>query len=124
VNPGARELGPSSLQVRVCMALPVRMRSKTREIVKVHTSQGAQGHGNATELLQRVCDEADEARITLVLFPNPYGEDIALSRGQLIKWYAGLGFELIQQEPPMMARIPGRRVQELTPAATAVAIYG
>lgn len=121
---GARSLGPSSLMVRICMALPNRMRLRTRELTKIHTKAEMQGQGCASDLVRMVCKEADEAGIVLILFPQPYGDDIALSRGQLIKWYSGFGFQQTQQEPPMMARMPGRIVQELTPAATAVALYG
>lgn len=110
--------------VRICMALPNRMRLRTRELTKVHTKLDHQGQGHASDLLRMVCKEADEANMVLILFPQPYGDDIALSRGQLIKWYAGFGFQQTQQDPPMMARMPGRIVQELTPAASAVALYG
>lgn len=111
--------------VRVSVALPVKMRERTRELVSVHTEADAQHQGHATALMHEVCREADVAAVTLVLWPRPYGDDIALSRAQLIAWYAReFGFRLLQDDPPLMARAPWATPLRLTPTASAVACYG
>ena len=100
------------------------MREQTREITRLACSRYEQGKGAATRLLEQVCDEADEAGITLVLWPRPYGDDIALSQSQLIDWYARrFGFIQVQPEPPLMARMPGATPHMLTVAASAAALY-
>ena len=104
---GPRSHGPASLQVRVSIALPEHLRARTRELVKIHTPAADQGNGHATELLRQVCDEADKAGLTLVLWPRPYGDDIALSASMLRDWYARFGFRQIQPDPVLMARAPG-----------------
>jgi hypothetical protein len=100
------------------------MRDQTREVAHLHCERESQNHGEATRLMHQVCEEADKANITLVLWAKPYGDDIALSQTQLIDWYAKrFGFQLIQQDPPLMARMPGATPQMLTVAASAVALY-
>jgi hypothetical protein len=112
------------LQVRISMALPRHLRDKTREITKVHTPAADQGNGHATALLQEVCDEADEAGITLVLWPRPYGDDIALSAAMLCDWYARFGFRVIQPEPVLMARAPGLYTRLVPVVAACEALHG
>ena len=120
---GPRVLGSASLNVRVSLALPARMRDRTREITKLQTSAEAQNKGEASRLLEKVCAEADSHGITLVLWPRPFG-DIALSQTQLIDWYSRrFGFVQIQPEPPMMARAPDSTPRYMTPVASGVACY-
>lgn len=117
---GPREYEDSVLYVGDCKALPQRMRPVTREISSVHTPAASQGKGHATELMHRVCQEADLSGITLVLWLRPFGEDIALSTGQLAEWYAKrFGFVLLQADPPMMGRMPGSTPRHLTQIAQA-----
>ena len=124
MNQGPRTLGGASLQVRVSMALPRDMRDQTREIARLHCERDSQNSGEATRLMHQVCEEADDAGITLVLWPRPYGDDIALSQSQLIDWYARrFGFVQIQPEPPLMARMPGSTPHMLTVGASAAALY-
>jgi GNAT superfamily N-acetyltransferase len=118
VNVGPRSHEAASLQIRVSVALPRRLRDRTREITKVHTAAADQRQGHATALLREVCDEADQAGITLILWPRPYGDDIALSQAMLIDWYARFGFRVIQPEPVLMARAPGLYTR-LAPVAAA-----
>ncbi len=113
---GQRRVGHASCRVRQCTALPERMRAKTREIVDVETPYAEQGKGYATTLLHRVCREADDAGLVLVLSPQPYGDNINLSKDQLIDWYErSFGFAIIQHTPMMlMARMPGATPRLLT----------
>lgn len=107
MNVGQRTHDAASLQVRISMAMPKHLRERTREITKVHTPASDQGKGHASALLREVCQEANNAGLTLMLWPRPYGDDIALSAGQLRDWYAQFGFRVIQPEPVLMARAPG-----------------
>jgi GNAT superfamily N-acetyltransferase len=106
------------------MALPKRLRDRTREITKIHTPAKEQGQGHATELLSEVCDEADRAGLTLVLWPRPYGDDIALSHAMLQQWYESFGFRVIQPEPVFMARAPGLYTRLAPVAAACEALHG
>ena len=124
---GSRRVGPASLRVRqsnAFNALPMHMRGGLREITSVEVPADQQRKGYATTLMHKVCLEADDVGMVLVLWPNPFGEHIAMSRGQLVDWYAReFGFALIQSEPVLMARMPGStlRVLALTPLVDAVA---
>ena len=124
MNTGARTHGAASLQVRVSMALPKHLRERTREITKVHTPASEQNKGLASALMRQVCEEADKAGITLVLWPRPYGDDIAMSSGMLQLWYAEFGFRVIQPEPVLMARAPGLYTRLAPVAAACEALHG
>ena len=121
---GERGVGPASLRVRQCTALPEHMRAKTRELVNVETPFAEQGKGYATTLLHKVCREADAAGLVLVLSPQPFGDNINLSKNQLEQWYErSFGFQVIQQEPmTLMARMPGStpRMLVLNPVTEAL----
>lgn len=121
---GVRTLGNASLTIDDCRALPRRMRPMTREVSSLRTPAASQQQGAATALMHQVCDEADEACITLVLWPKPFGA-IALSQAQLIEWYARrFGFVRLPGDVPMLARMPGSTPRYLTPVASGVACYG
>jgi hypothetical protein len=113
---GERKVGPARCRVRQCTALPERMRAKTREVVDVETPFDEQGKGYATTLLHKVCREADAAGLVLVLSPQPFGDNINLSKEQLTDWYErSFGFAIIQHEPMvLMARMPGATPRLLT----------
>lgn len=121
---GERKVGAAHCRVRQCTALPERMRPRTREIVDVETPFEEQGKGYATTLLHKVCREADAAGFVLVLSPQPYGDNINLSKQQLEQWYErSFGFAIIQHEPiTLMARMPGAtpRVLSLNPVTEAL----
>lgn len=120
---GRREHGAASLVIGDCVALPQHMLPVTREVCSVHTPGASQGRGDATALMHQVCDEADRESITLVLWPNPFGDDIALSRAQLIEWYARrFGFVRLPGDVAMLARSPGATPRYLTPIAYAAAV--
>ena len=126
VNPmpsGERKVGYATCRVRQCNALPHRMREKTREIVELEVPAAEQGKGYATSLMHKVCREADKAGIVLLLTPQPYGDNTNLSKSYLMSWYeARFGFQTIQQEPTLMARMPGStpRLLALNPVTDAL----
>lgn len=104
---GPRSVGAASLRIRQCPALPPALQKTTREIVNLETASAEQGKGYATTLIHKVCREADKAGLVLVLTPQPYGDNINLSKQQLEEWYArSFGFHVIQTEPmTLMARM-------------------
>ena len=115
-------LGPASCRVRQTNAVPLEMRASIRELCNLEVPAAEQGKGYATSLVHKVCREADAAGIVLVLWPQPWGDHIAMSRNQLAEWYAReFGFQAIQPEPLMMARMVGGtpRVMGLKPTAEA-----
>ena len=116
---GDRSVGPAKLRVRQCPAMPPALQKTTRELVNVETPFAEQGKGYMTTLIHKVCREADAANLVLVLTPQPYGDNINLSKQQLEEWYArSFGFHVIQREPmTLMARMVNGTPQalQLTP---------
>ena len=121
---GDRSVGPAKLRVRQCPALPPALQKTTRELVNVETPFAEQGKGYMTTLIHKVCREADAANLVLVLTPQPYGDNINLSKQQLEEWYArSFGFHVIQREPmTLMARMVNGTPQalQLTPITEAL----
>jgi N-acetylglutamate synthase-like GNAT family acetyltransferase len=121
---GPRSVGAATLRIRQCPALPPALQKTTREIVNVETTFAEQGKGYATTLMHKVCREADAAGLVLVLTPQPWGDNINLSKQQLEEWYArSFGFCVIQTEPmTLMARmINGTpKAMELTHLAASI----
>lgn len=121
---GDRSVGPAKLRVRQCPALPPALQKTTRELVNVETPFAEQGKGYMTTLIHKVCREADAANLVLVLTPQPYGDNINLSKQQLEEWYArSFGFHVIQREPmTLMARMVNGtpKMMELTPITEAL----
>ena len=122
---GDRSVGPAKLRVRQCPALPPALQKTTRELVNVETPFAEQGKGYMTTLIHKVCREADAANLVLVLTPQPYGDNINLSKQQLEDWYArSFGFHVIQREPmTLMARMVNGTPQALQLAPVTEALY-
>lgn len=119
---GPRLLGEARLTIGECKALPAHMRTRTRELSALEVGPESRRAGQATALMHEVCQEADDAGITLVLFVQPFGQ-WELSRTQLADWYAKrFGFVPIQAEPMLMARMPGSTPRHLTPTAAAASM--
>lgn len=122
---GERKVGPCKLRIRQPPSIPGQMRTRIREIVDLETPAQHQGKGFATTLMHRVCQEADRANFVLILTPQPFGNNIAMSKQYLINWYAeSFGFQVIQEEPTLMARMPGAtpKMLALKPGAEAAFI--
>ncbi len=120
---GDRSVGPAHCRVRQTNAVPERMRGRVREVSGVEVPVNEQNKGYATTLMHKVCREADAANIVLVLWPQPFGDNISLSKQQLIGWYRErFGFQCIQPEPYLMARMPGAtpRLLSLNPVTEAL----
>lgn len=120
---GDRKLGPASLRIRQCNALPAHLRSGTRELCDLQTQPDARGQGHAGRLMHKVCAEADAAGLLLILIADRFGDE-GLNNDQLCAWYAGrFGFQLLQAEPVrMLARMPGAtpRLFTLKPVRQAI----
>lgn len=106
---GTRSVGAAKLRIRQCPALPPRLRKTTREVVSVETPRAEQGKGLATALMRKVCREADNAGLVLVLNPHPWGDNQNMNAQQLEDWYTrGFGFRVVQTTPmTLMARAVG-----------------
>lgn len=105
--PGFRRSGASRCQIRAAEILPMHMRSGARMITDLFTEPGQTGKGYATTLMHRVCYEADLARMLLVLEPKPF-DHASMSQEELEVWYSvRYGFQMIQLEPMLFARMPG-----------------
>lgn len=121
---GERSVGHATLRVRQCPALPPALQKTTRELVNVETPFAEQGKGYMTTLIHKVCREADAANLVLVLTPQPYGDNLNLSKQQLEDWYSrSFGFHVIQREPmTLMARMANGTPQalQLTPVTEAL----
>lgn len=116
--------GSARCRIRQTNAIPQHMRDSVRELCCLEVPEIDQGKGFATSLLHRICREADAALVILVLWPQPFGEHIAMSRDQLVEWYArAFGFQTIQPKPLLMARMPGGTPRVLSLQPTAAAAY-
>lgn len=111
---GERTVGKvARLRVRQTDAVPLEMRKRVREVVGFEVDAEHQRKGYGTRLMNKVCEEADAANIVLVLWPDPYGEDAAITamtQEQLVEWYNhSFGFAVLQMNPILMARMPNSK---------------
>jgi hypothetical protein len=103
---GERTVGPA----RAVLRMPQVARGEgslrnLRELAELQCTQ--QRCGFATTLVHAVCREADQHGIVLMLAPQPFGDHIAMSKDQLVDWYAReFGFMEFQAQPLLMARLP------------------
>lgn len=110
MKPGERELNGATLEVNVCQGVPPRMRRETREITGVYVPASDRKKGLASALMHQVCDEADQANITLLL----------TCRDELRRWYARYGFMVLQDDIGILVRAPGSTPKLLTPLSRAM----
>ena len=100
---GLRQHGAASAWLREFEPLPD---SQLRQIVRLHTDEGARRQGDAGRLLRDLCIEADIAATVLVIEPKAYA-DAPLDDDALAAWYRRYGFKAIQSDPiTLMARSP------------------
>ena len=110
INPmesGPRSVGPARLRIRQTDALPSSMKMRIREVVDLSVDLLERNKGYGARLMRKVCAEADEANVVLVLWPKPFGTEPGLHVNRLVEWYnRDFGFAIIQTEPILMARMP------------------
>jgi hypothetical protein len=106
---GERTVGAARLK----LSMPQVARSDVafknlRELSQLEVPSTEQRKGYATTLVHSVCREADQHGIVLMLAPQPFGDNIAMSMSELRDWYANeFGFMEFQSQPLLMARLPG-----------------
>ncbi len=105
---GERKNRFSRLEVDEALNLPAELAPHFRWIRDVETVEKHQRKGWATKLLKKVCEEADKAKLHLMLEPNGYGE---MSDEDLMRWYyKQFGFITVQVKtkdlPCLMTRAP------------------
>lgn len=103
VNPGLRAHHSATLRVAIAEGLPEEMRSLTRELIEVQSTNPMKGHANG--LMAEVCTEADLWWITLFVQVRPFG-DAGMDDAKLERFYRKFGFRRIQDSPLLMARSP------------------
>lgn len=81
---GERKNEHSRLELEEAINLPIGMREFVRMVRDVETDAEHLRQGWATKLLTEVCKEADEAKLSLMLEPNGYGE---MGDRDLMRWY-------------------------------------
>lgn len=119
---GSRSYQTASCELRMCDALPKRPPfERTRELVSLEVPAADRRKGYARELLEQVTREADEHGFVLILIPEAFGDEPAMSTAQLAQWYQRrFGFQAISAKPLMMARMPGSTPRYVTPIAGAM----
>jgi ribosomal protein S18 acetylase RimI-like enzyme len=95
---GKREFEGASCWIRMMTDLPMQLRDGVRLVHNLKTDKGMRGKGQGTELLRRICAEADREGVTLILMPD---------NELLQKWYSKVQFSVVQTEPSvLMVRPP------------------
>lgn len=103
--PGARSCGEATCTVAIPASLPRAVRAGVREVAAVYVPAEHRRKGLARALMRQLCDEADAARVVLLLAARPFG-DADASVDDLVALYASVGFVRIQGTPLLMARTP------------------
>jgi hypothetical protein len=66
------------------------------------------GRGDASRVLQKMCDIADKHQVYMGLGASPFGKTKGLNKSQLIAWYKRYGFKKVDydtmERPPMPIR--------------------
>jgi ribosomal protein S18 acetylase RimI-like enzyme len=120
MKPGTRMHGPASLRLSYNTTVPAHMRGGLLELSHLIVPEQHRRQGYASMLMQKVCAEADRAGKVLMLSVRPY-DVIGMDAGQLQEWYGRFGFDVIQQNPTLMAR-PAGAPQKFTPKPLAFSI--
>ena len=84
------------------------------QIYKMWADPEMRGKGHANRLAKEVCADADKEGVVLLSFPAPFSDSPdgvhtdapGMSIERLVKWYKGMGFMVLQDEPILMARSP------------------
>lgn len=95
----------ASCEVQVPIAFGDEVQQKCRELTNLKTEPDKRGQGFAKKLLEQVCQEADNAKMALIIYCKPEEEGIVSTRLQ--KFYAKFGFVVFQTSPCLMVRPHG-----------------
>lgn len=102
---GPRTYGAASCKINFCEVLPNR-RHDLRELTHVWCDPAKREQGQASEMMQKLCDEADAKLMVLLLSAKPYGDDKGPDVEGLKKFYSKFGFRSLPGEENAMARPP------------------
>ena len=102
MNQGLRRYRKASCRICVPVSLPEALQSQVRELVSVISEAPRKGH--ATALMHKVCDEADDAWLTLMLLVKPF--DQGMTEEQLMHFYERFDFFVAGHDPTIMVRAP------------------
>lgn len=104
---GKRVFGAASCKLGRTVQVPAHMRDGIVELSGLFCPAEQRREGFATSLVDMICNEADDDGKVLLLHVAPYAPG-GMSKEQLAAWYAGrFGFQPIQAEPLLMARMVG-----------------
>lgn len=116
---GARKFGAATCKLGRTVQVPAHMREQIVELSALHVPIEQRREGFATALLTEICKEADAAGKLLLLHVKPFSDGV-MSASQLATFYSRFGFQDIQPDPRLMARMPGSTPRSgLTPVAEA-----
>jgi GNAT superfamily N-acetyltransferase len=102
VKPAKIQHGTASCKLGYCVAVPAHLRGGLLEITKVYVPAEDRGKGLASEMIAKICLQADADRFILLTMPQPYG-DGAMSKDELSRWYIRrFGFEVLQDTPVLL----------------------
>ena len=87
------------------------------EVVRVWTDPDARKQGFATDLMLEICNDANIEGCVLMLNPKPFGR---VGLENLVPFYERFGFDVIQRNPILMARMPQIYKTRLSAIAGAV----
>lgn len=106
---GPRVYRHSRLKVVKADLLP-HQQANMRKVTHVYTDPCARQRGEATELMRRLCAEADRFAKVLILEVGAFGDEsdnLGASDDVLRHWYGKFGFTPLPEMPFMLARAPG-----------------
>jgi GNAT superfamily N-acetyltransferase len=102
------ELGHASCLLTIPQGYPDNVKNTSFELSCMETEKDWRDMGEATKLLEHVCEQADATKKALILNPMAYDGDV--SDDSLQKWYAKHGFVVFQTKtkelPCLMVRVP------------------
>jgi GNAT superfamily N-acetyltransferase len=93
-----------SLRIQVPVGFTPEVAAVSRELIEFYTLPDKRGQGFAKKLLESVCKEADDAKISLLIHVKPY--DGQSDSVRLQSFYAKHGFVVFQTNPTLMCRVP------------------
>lgn len=105
MKPGKRYSGAASLELGHMAGIDKSVSAGLLEVKGMHTAKPSRRQGQASKLLAEVCEEADKAKIILVLTPEQF-DNGPIGTQQLKNWYEKHGFNVIQDKPVLMCRDP------------------
>jgi len=119
---GKRVFGAASCKLGRTVQVPEHMRDSIVELSALFCPAAQRREGFATALVGEICNEADDEGKVLLLHVAPYAPG-GLDKAQLTQWYADrFGFQAIQAEPLLMARMVGATPRQTIKPVAAAAI--